>query len=80
MRLFHGFLFSVLCCSTACENDSWSSSEKETFLQGCIDEGGSEEYCECFLEKTINHCPIAEEADKIDYETKVGFASSCNEN
>ena len=43
----------------------------------CQEEGGTSEYCECFLEKLMNHTPIAEELVRLDYETKVELAKEC---
>ncbi len=69
--------FLLILGLTGCNSDSWSASEKNEFLEGCREEGGSKAYCKCYLEKTMAHTPVAEEAEKLSFETKVELSKDC---
>lgn len=68
-------MLSVLCF--ACNGGNWSKTEQDTFLSTCFDEGGSKDYCNCFLDKMMEYSPIAEEVEQIDFEQKVELAKDC---
>ncbi len=70
-------IFGIFMTLLACDNDNWTSTEKENFILECIDEGGSKAYCNCFLDKMMTYSPIAEEVDRIDFETKVELSKDC---
>jgi len=78
MKYFGIFYVILITVCSACQNDNWSSSEKKEFLTNCVQEGGTDGYCDCFLEKMMIFCPIAEEFNQIDYETKVELSNNCN--
>jgi hypothetical protein len=68
-------MLSVLCF--ACNGENWSKTEQDAFLSTCFDEGGSKNYCSCFLDKMMEYSPIAEEVEQIDFEQKVELAKDC---
>jgi len=63
---------------TSCSTDSWSTKEKDVFFTGCINEGGSKKYCECYLEKVMQKNPIADDANDLDYEMKIELSKDCD--
>lgn len=71
------FVLSILIIFTSCSNESWSSKEKDVFYTGCINEGGSKDYCECYLEKVMLKSPIAADANDMDFETKIELSIGC---
>ena len=62
--------FLVFSCFS-CNSDPWSNDEKNIFIDECREEGGDKSYCHCYLEKTMEYSPIAEEADRIAFEVKI---------
>ncbi len=71
------FILSIVLTLNSCSNDSWSSHEKDVFFTGCINEGGSKEYCECYMENVMQKNPIADDAHEMDYETKIELSKDC---
>jgi len=73
------YLYSLVLVISflSCSNDNWSTDEKNIFLTGCINEGGSKVYCECYLENVMQYSPIAEDANALDYETKIELSKDC---
>lgn len=76
MKYFGIFYVIVIVC-TSCANGNWSNEEQDKFLSICFDEGGTKDYCYCFLDKMMEFSPIADEVDQIDYEQKVELAKDC---
>ena len=71
------FTLCILVIFTSCSNDSWTSKQKDIFFTGCINEGGSKKYCEGYLEKVMQKKPIADDANDMDYETKIELSKDC---
>ncbi len=72
--LFYIFvLLSVLSCS----HSPWSKQDKKAFITACIAEGGSKLYCECYMENVMQEFPIKEDANTIDFETKIELSKDC---
>ena len=69
--------FILLAIFVSCSNDSWTSKEKDVFYTGCINEGGSKKYCECYMEKVMEKHPIADDASEMDYEMKIELSKDC---
>lgn len=74
------FSLSLVVLVVSCSNDTWSDKERSVFFTGCINEGGSKDYCECYLEKVMYKNPIAEDANDMDYETKIELSKNCDLN
>ena len=72
--LFSIFLLAVI---TSCSSDNWTSKQKDIFFTGCIHEGGLKKYCECYMEKVMQKNPIADDANDMDYETKIELSKDC---
>jgi len=70
-------VIGMLICSS-CSRDSWSKTDQDEFLSTCFTEGGSKEYCTCFLKKMMDYCPISEEVEQINFEQKVELANDCD--
>lgn len=66
-------LLSVLSCS----HSPWSKEDKKAFLTDCITEGGSKSYCECYMENVMQQYPIKEDANTMDFETKIELSKDC---
>jgi len=62
----------------SCSEESWTKKEQDTFYQNCRVEGGSIEYCDCYKDAVMQNYPIAEDAEDIDFETKIELANQCN--
>ena len=77
MKYIGIFCVILMMTSQSCQSDNWSKSEKKNFIKICQEEGGTNDYCQCFLEKLMKHTPIAEELERMDYETKVELAKAC---
>lgn len=61
----------------SCQEDSWSDEEKSIFVHHCQDEGGSEDYCECYMKKTMEEYPRYEESHNISFEEAVELSKDC---
>ena len=72
------FIVILLLTCSACKSKKWSKLDRNEFLSTCFDEGGSKDYCHCFLDKMMEFSPIAEEADQINFEQKVELAKDCD--
>ena len=76
-------LFLVSCGGN--KNQGWPYEEKKAFIENCISSynvtsgglGNAEEYCECFLEKTINEYPTPNDALNMDMKFIVKNAKDC---
>jgi hypothetical protein len=60
-----------------CQDDNWAKDEKKQFVQSCREEGGSKDYCECFMENVMENYPISSDADNLDFETKIELSKDC---
>lgn len=69
----------VFVLFVSCQNGPWNKDERKEFLQNCIEEGGTSDYCDCFLEKISKTCPSFEELDNITYEERVEISSDCQQ-
>ena len=63
----------------SCAEDSWTKDEQKAFIQSCREEGGSKNYCECYMENIMTDFPIAEDAETIDFEVKIELSKDCIE-
>ena len=77
MKYFGTFYVILLTICSSCSNSNWPKSKQNEFLEVCFNEGGSKDYCNCYLTEMMNYCPIAEEVEQIDFETKVEIAENC---
>lgn len=68
---------SVLVLITACSNSPWTKQEKKQFINACVNEGGSKSYCKCYMENVMKEYPIKEDANSIDFETKIELSKDC---
>jgi hypothetical protein len=71
------FTLTFLIVLSSCTSENWTSEQQDTFFTGCINEGGSKEYCECYMEKVMEKNPIADDANGMDYETKIELSKDC---
>ncbi|MFK8038384.1 MAG: hypothetical protein AB8B74_08850 [Crocinitomicaceae bacterium] len=78
MKYFVIFSVSLLSICSSCDGGKWSKIDQDEFLRICFKEGGSKDYCHCFLEKMMINSPIADEAEQIDFESKVEIAKDCD--
>lgn len=70
----------ILILSTillSCSHSNWTKDEQTKFVQECREEGGSKNYCECFMENVMENYHIAEDANTIDFETKIELSKDC---
>jgi len=73
-------ILCILAIFSSCSSDTWTSKEKDIFFTGCINEGGSKNYCECYMEKVMQKNPIADDAVEMDYEMKIELSKDCESN
>jgi len=73
-------ILCIFVILSSCSSDSWTSKEKDFFFTGCINEGGSKNYCECYMEKVMRKNPIADDAVEMDYEMKIELSKDCELN
>ena len=73
-QLFYILFLGVMC---ACSNSPWSKADKNQFMDGCMAEGGSKSYCKCYMENVMQQYPIKEDANNMDYETKIELSKDC---
>lgn len=78
MKYFAILFVMMIGALSACNNKRWSKTERDQFLGVCFEEGGSKDYCHCYLEKLMNHSPIAEEVEQISFEERVEIAKDCD--
>lgn len=78
MKYFVVFFVIIISICSACHSGNWSKTDQDEFLRICFNEGGSKDYCHCFLEKMMENSPIADEAEQIDFESKVELAKNCD--
>jgi len=71
------FVLCIVIFSVSCSSGPWSDDEKSEFKSGCINEGGTTNYCDCYLENVMTDYPIAEDFNDIDYETKIELSKDC---
>lgn len=69
--------FTFLVFLISCNSGSWSRTNKKALIKKCRAEGGSKDYCNCYLEKAMEKYPIASDMDKIDFETAVELSLNC---
>ena len=74
----YSYLIIISFLILSCSDGTWTSEESNTFINGCINEGGSKAYCECYLENVMEEYPIAEDSEKMDFETKIELSKMCN--
>lgn len=72
------FYTTVLFLCFSCQNDNWTKAEKKEFVQSCREEGGSKDYCECFMNNVMTNYPIASDASNFDFEDKIELSKDCN--
>jgi hypothetical protein len=70
-------LILCLVLLVGCAKNPWSRQEQKQFLTGCLNEGGSKSYCNCYLQNVMDKYPIKEDADHIDFETKIELSKDC---
>lgn len=75
-KIFSLFILGGTLLSS-CGGSSWSKEQKDTFLDECGAEGGSNAYCHCYLEKMMEKYPNHADSKKIDFESAVEMAKSC---
>jgi hypothetical protein len=63
----------------SCSSGEWSSKEKRNLVQQCRDEGGSREYCNCYLDRVLEEFPNPKKFKEIDFESAVNLAKQCTE-
>lgn len=63
----------------SCGSDPWTDTQKNELKSQCETEGGSSDYCHCFLEKVMLEYPIAEDAKQLDFESRAEIAHQCIE-
>ncbi len=61
----------------SCGGDTWTSEQQDIFLKECDTEGGSSSYCKCYLEKVKEKYPVYADSKKLDFESAVEMAKSC---
>jgi hypothetical protein len=76
MKNIINILFLVFL--TACSNSPWTKTEKTEFIDACMNEGGSKSYCKCYMENVMQQYPIKEDANQLDFETKIELSKDCN--
>ncbi len=79
MKYFGIFCVILLSICLSCKSNNWSKTNQNEFLRICFDEGGSKDYCNCFLNEMMNYCPIADEVEQIDFETRVEISENCDQ-
>lgn len=67
----------TLILFVSCSQDNWSKDEQNKFVQACREEGGSKDYCDCFMQNVMENYHIAEDADELDFETKIELSKDC---
>lgn len=68
---------SAFILTTACSNSPWTKQEKKQFINACMNEGGSKSYCNCYMENVMSEYPIKEDANNMDFESKIEFSKDC---
>jgi len=68
-------ILTVLLLS--CSSSNWTNEEQTQFVQACREEGGSKDYCECFMENVMDKYHIAEDANNMDFEIKIELSKNC---
>ncbi len=76
MKIFITLLIAILIVS--CSNENWTDDEQNTFVDACEEEGGTSNYCQCYLENIMNEFPIATDANEIDFEIKIELSKDCH--
>jgi len=71
------FFLLILSFNFSCSNQPWTKEEKKEHISKCREEGGTKQYCECFIEILMEKYPIASDVDKLDFETKVELSKDC---
>ena len=62
----------------SCSVETWTKKEQNEFLDGCIKEGGTNFYCRCFMESTMENFPRYKDSKKISFEEAVELSKNCN--
>lgn len=68
-------ILAVLLLS--CSHNNWTNEEQNKFVHECREEGGTKSYCDCFMENVMDKYHIAEDANNIDFETKIELSKNC---
>ncbi len=71
-----GFIF-ILISLVSCSDSNWIKSDINSFVQGCREEGGSKDYCECYMESVMSEYPNYEDSQVIDFEDKIELSKNC---
>lgn len=71
------FYLVLITFFVSCSDKNWSKEERNNFVHGCREEGGSKEYCECYMSNTMEEYPIADDAKSIDFEVKIELSKNC---
>mgnify|MGYP003687941943 CR=1 FL=1 len=61
----------------SCSDNNWTKEERNSFVHSCREEGGSKEYCECYMSNVMTEYPIASDAEIIDFEVKIELSKNC---
>jgi hypothetical protein len=69
---------SIFILLVSCSTTPWSKTEKSEFINACMNEGGSKSYCKCYMENVMQEYPIKEDANQLDFETKIELSKDCN--
>jgi hypothetical protein len=67
-------LFTFL---VSCSSDNWTNDEQKKFVYSCREEGGSKNYCECYMNNVMLENPIAEDAETMSFENKIELSKNC---
>lgn len=73
-------LFSLILLAAsqlACEQDPWTRKQKSAFIESCEEEGGAPDYCDCFLDGTMDRYPKYEDALGMSFEEAVEISVDC---
>ena len=78
MKFIPFFIFLCgLSGMSACSSGSWPDADQDKFREECAAEGGSRSYCNCYLEKMMEHFPNVSDAEQLDFETAVELSKDC---
>lgn len=60
-----------------CSDQPWSKEERVEFMRLCRDEGGTKDYCQCYLEVCMEHYPVHQDIQDVTFEEAVELAENC---
>ncbi len=76
--IFNLLLVLAVFIVSSCSSEAWNKEEQGTFIDECIEEGGSKSYCTCFMNKTMEEYPIYEDSKEIKFEEAVELSKNCD--